>query len=69
MGGHATALTVSLAAPADLPVAWALELAQGIVEECALVGASVVGGDLTSADQVMVAVTAMGSVAGDPVRR
>ena len=41
-------------------MAWALELADGIVAECALVGASVVGGDLTSADQVMVAVTALG---------
>ncbi|QWZ10424.1 thiamine-phosphate kinase [Nocardioides panacis] len=69
MGGRATALTIGLAAPADLPVAWALELADGIVAECALVGASVVGGDLTSADQVMVSVTALGAVAGDPVRR
>ncbi len=69
MGGRATALTVGLAAPADLPVAWALELAEGIAEECALVGASVVGGDLTSADQVMVAVTVLGTVAGEPVRR
>jgi thiamine-monophosphate kinase len=69
MGGRAAALTVGLAAPADLPVAWALELAQGMVEECRLVGASVVGGDLTGADQVVVAVTALGSVAGDPVRR
>ena len=69
MGGRATALTIGLAAPADLPVAWALELADGIVAECALVGASVVGGDLTSADQVMISVTALGSVAGDPVRR
>ena len=48
MGGRATALTVGLAAPADLPVAWALELADGIAAECALVGASVVGGDLTA---------------------
>jgi thiamine-monophosphate kinase len=69
MGGTATALTVGLAAPADLPVAWALELAQGIAEECDLVGASVVGGDLTSADQVVVAVTVLGGVAGTPVRR
>jgi thiamine-monophosphate kinase len=69
MGGRATALTVGLAAPADLPVAWALELADGIAAECALVGASVVGGDLTAADQVMVAVTVLGSVAGDPVLR
>jgi thiamine-monophosphate kinase len=69
MGGHATALTVGLAAPADLPVAWALELADGIAEEAALVGASVVGGDLTSADQLMIAVTVLGSVDGEPVRR
>jgi thiamine-monophosphate kinase len=69
MGGTATALTVGLAAPADTPAAWALDLARGIAEECALVGASVVGGDLTSSDQVMVSVTALGGVAGDPVRR
>src|SRR3954451_3489417 len=69
MGGRATALTVGLAAPADLPVAWALGLAEGIASECAKVGASVVGGDLTAADQVMIAVTVLGSVAGDPVRR
>jgi thiamine-monophosphate kinase len=69
MGGVATALTVGLAAPADTPASWALDLARGIAEECALVGASVVGGDLTGADQVMVSVTALGAVAGDPVRR
>lgn len=69
MGGRATALTVGLAAPADLPVAWATGLARGIADECSLVGASVVGGDLTAADQVMVAVTALGSVDGDVVRR
>ena len=69
MGGHATALTVALAAPADLPAEWALGLADGIAAEAALVGASVVGGDLTGADQVMVAVTALGHVEGEPVRR
>lgn len=69
MGGVATALTVGLAAPPDLPAAWALGLADGIAAEAALVGASVVGGDLTSADQVMVAVTVLGYVDGEPVRR
>lgn len=69
MGGRATALTVGLAAPADLPVSWALGLAEGIAAEAALVGACVVGGDLTAADQVVVAVTALGSVDGEPVRR
>jgi len=68
MGGQATALTVSLAAPPDLPVAWALELADGIAEEAALVGASVVGGDITAADSVVIAITVLG-VAGRPVLR
>jgi thiamine-monophosphate kinase len=69
MGGRATALTVGLAAPADLPVAWVLELADGIAQEAALVGASVVGGDLTAADQVMIAITVLGEVEGEPVLR
>jgi thiamine-monophosphate kinase len=69
MGGRATALTIGLAAPADLPVSWATGLARGIADECALVGASVVGGDLTAADEVMIAVTVLGSVDGEPVRR
>ena len=69
MGGRATALTVGLAAPADLSVAWVLELADGIAEEAALVGASVVGGDLTASDQIVIAVTVLGEVEGEPVRR
>jgi len=69
MGGRATALTVGLAAPPDLPATWALELADGIAEECGLVGASVVGGDVTRADEVMIAITALGVVDGEPVRR
>jgi thiamine-monophosphate kinase len=69
MGGRATALTIGLAAPEDLPVAWALGLADGVCAEAQLVGASVVGGDVTSADQVVVAVTVIGAVEGEPVRR
>jgi thiamine-monophosphate kinase len=69
MGGRATALTVGLAAPSDLPVGWVLELADGLAEEAALVGASVVGGDLTGSDRLMISVTVLGEVDGDPVRR
>lgn len=69
MGGRATTLVVGLAAPPDLPAQWALDLAEGIAEEAGLVGASVVGGDLTSADQVVIAVTVLGRVEGDPVLR
>ncbi len=69
MGGRAHSLTIGLAAPADLPVAWALDFARGFAEECALVGASVVGGDLTRADQVVIAVTVMGACTVSPVLR
>ena len=69
MGGRATSLTVGLAAPADLPAQWALDFARGFAEECALVGASVVGGDLTRGDQLVVAVTVLGGCTVSPVLR
>ncbi len=69
MGGRGLSLTLGLAAPPDLPVAWALDLAAGFAAECAAVGASVVGGDVTSADQVVVAVTVLGACTEPPVLR
>jgi thiamine-monophosphate kinase len=69
MGGRATSLTIGLAAPADLPVKWALDFAKGFADECALVGASIVGGDLTQADQIVVAVTVLGACKVAPVVR
>lgn len=69
MGGRTVAVTVGLAAPAELEVAWLLAMADGLAEECAAVGASVVGGDLTRSDVLMVSVTAVGSCAGRPVLR
>ncbi|MCW2847821.1 MAG: thiamine-phosphate kinase [Marmoricola sp.] len=69
MGGTAHSLTVGLGAPADLPVAWAIDLADGIAEEAALVGASVVGGDLTTAKEVVIAVTVLGTCDIAPVLR
>lgn len=68
MGGVATALTVGLGVPADTPSAWVVELAKGFEQEAALVGAHVVGGDMTASDVVVVAVTVMGD-APRPVRR
>jgi len=69
MGGRATSLTIGLAAPADLPVQWALDFARGFADECALVGASVVGGDVTRSDQLMIAVTVLGACTHAPVVR
>ncbi len=69
MGGRATSLTIGLAAPGDLPAQWALDFAKGFAEECAVVGASVVGGDLTQADQIVIAVTVLGACTIAPVVR
>jgi thiamine-monophosphate kinase len=70
MGAVPTALLVGLAVPLDLPVQWALELADGLAEEAARAGAAVVGGDLVRGDVVTVSVTALGDLAGrDPVTR
>ncbi|HET7071388.1 MAG TPA: thiamine-phosphate kinase [Nocardioides sp.] len=69
MGGRAHSLTIGLAAPVDLPVQWMLDFAQGFAEECGVVGASVVGGDLTRADLLVIAVTVLGSCTQSPVLR
>jgi thiamine-monophosphate kinase len=69
MGGTATSLTIGLAAPADLPAAWALDFARGFADECAKVGASVVGGDLTRSDHIVVSVTVLGACTVAPVLR
>jgi thiamine-monophosphate kinase len=69
MGGTATALLVGLAAPPDLPASWALALADGLRDESALVGASVVGGDTVAGPCVVVSVTALGRIEGQPVTR
>lgn len=70
MGGRATALVVGLAAPPRTSLAWVLGLADGLAEEADLVGAAVVGGDLTaSEDAVVISVTALGEVAGEAVTR
>jgi len=69
MGGRAHSLTIGLAAPRDLPAQWMLDFAQGFADECGIVGASVVGGDLTSSDQLVIAVTVLGSCTQSPVLR
>jgi thiamine-monophosphate kinase len=70
MGAVPTALLVGLAAPADLAAFWAERFADGLREECDLVGAGVVGGDVVRSDVLLVAVTALGDLQGrTPVRR
>jgi thiamine-monophosphate kinase len=70
MGAVPEVLLVGLAAPSGLPVAWATGLASGLAEEAARAGAHVVGGDVSQASQIMIAVTAIGTMASrTPVTR
>jgi thiamine-monophosphate kinase len=70
MGAIPSALLFGLAAPGDLAAAWVLDVATGLAAECERAGAYVVGGDITSADAVMIAITALGGLNGAaPVTR
>jgi len=70
MGAVPVALLVGFAAPGDLAITWARELVAGIAAECARAGATVAGGDVSGAESVVLAVTALGDLAGrDPVTR
>ena len=69
MGGVPTALVIGFAAPGHLPAQWALDLAAGLGQEAASVGAGVAGGDVTEATTIMIAVTALGTLQQAPVTR
>lgn len=70
MGAVGTALLVGLACPPQTALAWTDDLADGLRDEAAAVGAAVVGGDVVRAEQVTVAVTALGDLQGrEPVTR
>jgi thiamine-monophosphate kinase len=70
MGARATGLLVGLSAPPELAASWALEFADGLRSECAAAGVSLLGGDVTQARDITIAVTVLGTLEGrEPVRR
>jgi thiamine-monophosphate kinase len=70
MGAAPVALLLGLALPGSTEAEWILGVVAGLAEEGARAGAVVAGGDVTSADQVVLAVTALGDLAGrEPVTR
>lgn len=70
MGAEPTGILVGLAAPGTLPLDWAKRFAEGLADECALVGVSVAGGDTTRSETIMIAITALGDLGGHaPVTR
>lgn len=66
MGGRPTALVVGVAAPRSQDPLWFTEVSRGLQDECDLVGASVIGGDLSSGQQLMIAATVLGDLDGRP---
>ena len=64
MGAIPTALLVGFAAPALLELSWVDGLMAGLREECAQVDAAIVGGDVTAAEHVTIALTALGDLEG-----
>ncbi len=64
MGARPVALTAAIALPPQTSVEWVLGVVDGLVAEAAEVGAVVVGGDVTRAENVTISVTAMGVPAG-----
>lgn len=72
MGAKPTALVVAIALPGDTQISWLEDFADGLNAGLSQLapGASVVGGDLASADQVFISVTAHGDLEGlEPVLR
>ncbi|HEX2300389.1 MAG TPA: thiamine-phosphate kinase [Pseudonocardiaceae bacterium] len=64
MGAAPTGLLVGLACPSDAPVSLVQSLVDGMWEEAAQVGAGVVGGDVVSADKIVISVAALGDLQG-----
>ena len=64
MGAAPWVAVVAMGAPGDLPEDWAVGLAAGLAAQARSAGAVVVGGDMSSADSVIVSVTALGDLDG-----
>jgi thiamine-monophosphate kinase len=70
MGADPTALLFGLAIPGETATAWVLDVTRGLIAEARRGGAVLAGGDVTSSDTVMLAITALGNLGGRaPVTR
>ena len=70
MGASPLTIVVALGLPRNTTAVWASEFTAGLLAECDRARASLVGGDLSSAPQVTVTVTALGETGAlSPVTR
>lgn len=67
MGAHPVAMTVAVVVPKNTQMQVLEGLVLGIEEECKKVGASVVGGDLSSGNELTIAITVIGQRRGNKV--
>ncbi|MGI9198717.1 MAG: thiamine-phosphate kinase, partial [Candidatus Nanopelagicaceae bacterium] len=56
MGGKPKYLTVAMAATGNEELAWMLDVAKGIAHEAHLVGAQVIGGDLSKSEIIVISI-------------
>ncbi|WP_375485745.1 thiamine-phosphate kinase [uncultured Jatrophihabitans sp.] len=64
MGATPTALLVAFGCPGELELSWVDGLVAGLRAECASAEAAVVGGDVTAAETITLALTALGDLGG-----
>lgn len=70
MGGSSVGLVVAFAAPGDLPASWPVQCTAGLTQEAQAAGASIIGGDITAAQDIVLSVTALGlAPSGGAVKR
>ncbi len=66
MGAAPIGVVISLAAPASTPVEWTAGFAAGVRAECEAAGVQLVGGDTTSAAQIVITATVLADLGGLP---
>jgi thiamine-monophosphate kinase len=64
MGAAPIALVVSLAMPPQTSAEWLDGFSAGVRDECEAAGAQLVGGDITSAPQIVITATVLGDLGG-----
>ena len=70
MGAVPTSVVVALAFPQSLDPSWPRQFSDGVRDECARAGVSLVGGDLSRSENITICVTALGEMQGRaPVTR
>lgn len=69
MGAQPTTIVMGLAIPADLPADWMTEFSAGVRAECERAEISLVGGDLSRAEKIVISGTALGALVSPAVTR